>query len=1010
MDEVAELELSVCRIDLRRGWVWRGTDGIKLTTRELELLAYLASRPGQSVSRHELLAQVWGYSDTVVSRVCDSCVARLRAKIEADPARPVHLITVHGEGYRLVTAAAQAQAQAQAPAPARSQPSGWALGDRTVELDRLRVVGPEGEVALTSQEGQLLQRLHDAGGAVVGRATLQREIWGHSTETRALDSAIRRLRVKIEPDPSEPRYLLTARGGGAQLLVPQAAAVPAPRTPLVGRAEELAALGAALERSRWVLVTGPGGVGKTRLLRQLVASRAGPMWWADLAQADTASDVLRAVARALSIEPSGDEREQLRHVLARRSGLLVLDNLEQVTNDIAPLLQSWLQSAPGLSLLGTSRVRIGLDGEVVLELSPLPTGDATALFTQRAQAAHPSLQLKLEDDPLLRVLVQRLDGLPLALELAAARVGVLGVQGLLDRLDERLDVLYWPRAEQERHRSLRALLAGSWELLEPQEIEALLLCARFREGFSVEDAEGLLGEDALDSLQALRDQSLVHARGDGRFAIYESIRALADEQRSALPDGGRELDLRWVRWMARLGDRPLLRLLWRRGQEAATRRQRAAADDLERAADVALAWGEVELAARVLLGAKDARRPRGQFGPLLGRIERTLASSALSDMTRAELLYAQAHLVFLLDQEDAALLALERALQLAPSDALELRASCHSLLGSLLPAAARQVPAERSLELAAELYARLGQPDLEAWARARALDRQADPRRRPMFEQVVLAARQTGNLELAGRAVAWLARAEELEGDLGSARHRYLEAFEIFQESGQPLGAVGVGNRLLQVAALTGEHEQLERLLEPLLALLDQVGSPPDEATCWVYRVQAHTLTGDLEAALAAAHRARQALASCDATLWQQGALPLYEAEARWRQGDTALAAALAERARDVFAARAFTQFRPLVDALLATIHASLGRAEEALALADRAVESAGRVTAAESSLCRMRRGQVRAWTGDRDGALADLAEGEAIAARAGLVRPSSAPGQEAARLRALLAAAPSRR
>ena len=203
---MATLELQACRVDLDERRVERADGSAhELTPREADLLHFLVTHPSRVVGREELLAEVWGYADAVVSRACDNVVRRLRTKVEADPRHPDHVITAHGEGYRFE------------PGNAGQLGRLIHLGDVTVDLGRHVVEHPDRpSVALTTQEVALLEMLHDAQGALVDRPQLQRRLWGRAGG-RALDAAIHRLRTKLESDPANPRWLVTERGAGYRL-------------------------------------------------------------------------------------------------------------------------------------------------------------------------------------------------------------------------------------------------------------------------------------------------------------------------------------------------------------------------------------------------------------------------------------------------------------------------------------------------------------------------------------------------------------------------------------------------------------------------------------------------------------------------------------------------------------------------------------------------------------------------------------------------------------------------
>ena len=207
------LKLTDRTVDLATGIV-EGGSGLTLTDRERALLAYLAARPCEAISRDELLEQVWGYSKRVISRAADNAVRRLREKIEADPSRPRHLIGVFGVGYQFVPAEAEAEAPAPPPAVKRRR---LCFSDRTIDLDRAVAQGPGGEVSLTALEVEVLSALAARPGVVVERSALIRAVWKDATRPGAVGSVMHRLRCKLEVDPADPRHLLTIRGVGYRL-------------------------------------------------------------------------------------------------------------------------------------------------------------------------------------------------------------------------------------------------------------------------------------------------------------------------------------------------------------------------------------------------------------------------------------------------------------------------------------------------------------------------------------------------------------------------------------------------------------------------------------------------------------------------------------------------------------------------------------------------------------------------------------------------------------------------
>ncbi len=250
----SEIQLATCTVQLDSELV-QGEDGSqeRLTTREADLLRYLVARAGRTVTREELLEQVWGFAPSATSRATDNTVRRLRAKVEADPAHPRHILTVHGSGYRF----APLERQPPPPTPTPDDvPPELHLGDSVVDLARLEVRGERGPVRLTASEAAMLELLSRRAGAV-DRRELRRAGWGTAAGSlRAVDAAMRRLRQKIECDPSAPRYLLSVRGAGYRLELPRT--VPLPDDPgFVGRSGELAALEELIRRPGLVTVCGP---------------------------------------------------------------------------------------------------------------------------------------------------------------------------------------------------------------------------------------------------------------------------------------------------------------------------------------------------------------------------------------------------------------------------------------------------------------------------------------------------------------------------------------------------------------------------------------------------------------------------------------------------------------------------------------------------------------------------------------------------------------------------------
>jgi predicted ATPase len=311
--------------------------------------------------------------------------------------------------------------------------------------------------------------------------------------------------------------------------------LPVPATPFLGRERELGEVGDALGRSdvRLLTLTGAGGSGKTRLALQAAAGAADDypqgVWWVPLAPVREPNDVVVTAARALGTGGSLEE------AVGDRRLLLLLDNFEHVIA-AAPELTALLAKCPNLDVTVTSRERLQLDGEHVYRVPVLDRSEARELFVARARAVRPDF----EPNGSLEELCARLDDLPLALELAAARTTILSTGQLLSRLGARLDLLKGGRDAEVRQQTLRATIEWSYDLLEPDEQRLFARLAVFRGGCTVEAAEGICNAD-IDQLQSLVDKSLVRIRDEDRFWMLETIHEFASER---LLESGEEEELR----------------------------------------------------------------------------------------------------------------------------------------------------------------------------------------------------------------------------------------------------------------------------------------------------------------------------------------------------------------------------------------------------------------------------------------------------------------------------------
>jgi len=534
--------------------VVRRSDGAEVPVggpRLRALLAVLLVDAGRVVGVDRLVEAVYGQAPPVgVANAVQSQVSRLRSLLGVEVERSA-------AGYRLVVDREQVDALLFEDLVARGLPGealalwrGPALRDvgdapfaagvaaRWEEL-RLRAVEDHEGVVPTGVLRELVAA-HPLRERLVARLVrvLHRE--GRQAEALGLFDRTRRVLAReLGADPSPvlaQAHLEVVRGERA----PGRHVLPAQLTSFVGRAPEVRSVRAALGSSRLVTLVGPGGAGKTRLAVEVASLDPGDVFFVDLAPLGAGADVPQAVVTALGLREDGPRVvsspvQRLVAALAERSVLVVLDNCEHVVADAAVLAGVLLAACPGLRVLATSREALGVTGEVVRPVPPLGVADvgspAVRLFADRAVAVDPSFVLDGVSGPVVVEICRALDGMPLAIELAAARVRSLPVVEVAARLGDRFRLLSrGSRAAAPRHRTLHAVVEWSWDLLEEQERVLARRLTVFSGGATLESAAvvcGVAGTDEL--LPSLVDKSLVEVSG-GRYRMLDTIRAFCAQR------------------------------------------------------------------------------------------------------------------------------------------------------------------------------------------------------------------------------------------------------------------------------------------------------------------------------------------------------------------------------------------------------------------------------------------------------------------------------------------------
>jgi predicted ATPase/class 3 adenylate cyclase len=597
--------------------------------------------------------------------------------------------------------------------------------------------------------------------------------------------------------------------------------LPIASTPFMGRQQELTEILELLSRAevRLLTLSGPGGTGKTRLALQAAAELgshyADGVWWVPLESLRDPQLVLATAGRTLGA------RDGVAEHINDRSMLLLFDNFEQVV-DAAAAIAGLLATCPNLDLLVTSREALHITGEQEYPVAPLLPAEAVDLFVARARAVNPDFAA---DDTVLKI-CQRLDDLPLAIELAAARVKALSTTQILDRLEQRLALLTGgARDRPERQRTLRGAIEWSHDLLSPPEQRLFARLAVFRGGCTVEMAEDVADAD-LDTLQSLVEKSLLRHRDD-RFWMLETIREYATERVEAA--GNRdELRHRHAERFLALAEEaePHLR---RDSPEWADRLEREH-DNLRAALDWGEAAGESELVLRLAGAASRFWYLKGHVSEGERRLESALKADQRQSAPRAKALNGAAVMALQIGDISRTRLRAEeaRALHRALGDAWG-AAYATLMIGNAFAEggdvmSARPIFAESVqlfLGIGDDLYALIASVNL-AWVTGELGDRAAE---RAIHEENLRRARGLGNRRIEAQSLAQLAILVRDEGRLPDAVAMLREAIRIEHGLGSVLElAIDLG-RLASVLAVAGRAPEAAQLLSSSEALTEKLGA-----------------------------------------------------------------------------------------------------------------------------------------------------------------------------------------
>ena len=648
------------------------------------------------------------------------------------------------------------------------------------------------------------------------------------------------------PPPDDAKaYRVVRQGELWQPLREVRHSVPAERDSFVGRREPLLELARKLEGgARLVSVLGIGGTGKTRLATRFawtwLGAFPGGVWFCDLSQARTLDAICFAVAQGLDV-PLGQTEpvQQLAQAIAGRGKcLVILDNFEQVARHAPQTLGRWLDRAPQAQFIVTTREVLAIAGEETLSLAPLSGDDAAALFRRRAEAARHDFKPSADDLVAIAQLVKVLDGLPLAIELAAARVRVMPPRAMLERMHERFRLLWSSAGRQDRQATLRAAFDWSWELLSSAEKAALAQLSVFEGGFALASAEAVLdladvGEApwAIDLVQWLVDKSFVRQVGDDRFDLLESVRDYAAEHlRTAgrYPGSGaaaaRAAEARHWRHFAAFDER------------AAVAQGCIEASNLVVACARALAALDTACAVAALTGAWMALRLKGPFRAGADLAQRVAALAGLSTREQAEVHWVAGSALDLMGDVAGAQAHFARALPLAQG-AGDRR--CEALLlvalASQAGAQGRLGEAHEQLNHALALARELGDASLQCQA-LNGLGRLADHQSnldeaRTRYEAALELARTLGDRRREGGLLGNLGGLHHDSGRLDDALHHYTLALALAREVGDRRWEGNAHCNLGLLHHAQGRSVEARRQFEIALATAREIGHVRLECT-----------------------------------------------------------------------------------------------------------------------------------------------------------------------------------
>jgi len=814
---------------------WRGT--VVVGDRPQALLAALAASGGRTVRAEDLVELVWGDEAPLnATKSLQVLVSRTRSACGPD------VIVRDGVGYRLgiepgevdsvrlsaFVRDARASLDRDAPAAAELARRALALADgvpatadgddgplpevrrvAAIDLAAARLIlaracsriGAHAE-ALPGLEEAYVNHPEDES-LLADLLRSEAVVRGPGAALERFDSYRRDLRDRLGTNPGEP--LQKAHRDVLALDQPVRSGVRYDATRLLGRDRDLEQLRALIKSTRVVSIVGPGGLGKTRLAHVLARDVETPVVHVvELVGVSSPDDVIGEVGSALGVRDSvssrrtltpeqrADVRARIAQLLGQSPSLLVLDNCEHLIGAVAELVAFLVSTTRDLRVLTTSRAPLAIAAEHVYLLSELGVTDAAELFRERAVAARPGVQLA---DEVVRSIVTQLDGLPLAIELAAAKVRAMAAEEIDRRLENRFALLRGgDRSAPDRHQTLLAVIDWSWNLLEAAERRALRRLALFHDGFTLEAAALVLGDGAVDAVQGLVDQSLVGVRETAAGLRYRMLETVREFGRMQLVDSGEDTEAR------------------------TTQRQWAIAYAREHAQWLA---GPEQFAAIDALGAEEINLADELRGAISDRDPETLVE-----------LFAALGIFWAMRGEHARLIVLTDAVADVVSGwhpPVELEDTTRAAMAILLTNA-MVAGHERTASIWAVLR-RLGPgtgPDLRLTANAKVI-LAYDPADPDSFAGRLEALAEDPERDTAATALHWLSQVRENTGDPAGSIDAAERALRLLGGDDGPWHAAMLRNHLAQLAMQLGDTGTAIEHARSALSVMRRLGARDDE-------------------------------------------------------------------------------------------------------------------------------------------------------------------------------------